>query len=200
MIRAAKNAPRISSSTSSDCLIGFAKGNSIGVTWTAIPSKRLVGNFRDVRASHDHLNTSGANSIGYAIGLGDHTSHCTDADQADIFINASRLDNMPVSVLEAFASGTPVVTTAPEGMRYLVEHERTGMLSEPGDAEALARNVIRLLQEPELACQLASNAHEQLSRYCWGAVREQWLDVYHSLNRDGAIGDHAPLAEHRVRS
>jgi len=121
-------------------------------------------------------------------------------DRADIFINGSRLDNMPVSVLEAFASGTPVVTTAPEGMSYLVEHERTGMLSEPGDAEALARNVIRLLQEPELACQLASNAHEQLSRYCWGAVREQWLDVYHSLNRDGAIGDHAPLAEHRVRS
>ena len=53
-------------------------------------------------------------------------------DQADIFINASRLDNMPVSVLEAFASGMPVVSTAPEGMDFLVEHERTGLLSKPG--------------------------------------------------------------------
>jgi glycosyltransferase involved in cell wall biosynthesis len=106
---------------------------------------------------------------------------------------------MPVSVLEAFASGTPVVTTAPEGMRFLVEHERTGLLSQPGDAKALAQNVIRLLRDPKLAAQLASNAHEQLSRYSWRAVREQWLDVYQSLNQDGAIGEHVPLTEHRVR-
>jgi glycosyltransferase involved in cell wall biosynthesis len=72
-------------------------------------------------------------------------------DRADIFINASRLDNMPVSILEAFASGTPVVSTAPEGMRYLVDHERTGLLAEVGDWQALARGVIRLLRDPELA-------------------------------------------------
>jgi len=120
-------------------------------------------------------------------------------DRADIFINGSRLDNMPVSVLEAFASGTPVVTTAPEGMSYLVEHEHTGLLSEPGDVQGLAQNVIRLLRDPVLASQLASHAHEQLGRYCWDAVREQWLDVYHSLGSDGAIREYAPLAEHRVR-
>jgi glycosyltransferase involved in cell wall biosynthesis len=119
-------------------------------------------------------------------------------ERADIFINGSRLDNMPVSVLEAFAAGTPVVTTAPEGMRFLVEHERTGLLSEPGDAKALAENVIRLLRDPKLAGQLASNAHEQLSKYSWSAVREQWLDVYQSLVRDGAIGEHVPLRQQRV--
>jgi glycosyltransferase involved in cell wall biosynthesis len=119
-------------------------------------------------------------------------------DRADIFVNGSRLDNMPVSVLEAFASGTPVVTTAPEGMRFLVEHERTGLLSEPGDAKALAQNVIRLLRDPKLAAQVASNAYEQLSRYCWPAVREQWLDVYQSLNHDGAMGEHVPLRQQRV--
>ena len=47
-------------------------------------------------------------------------------DQADIFIKASRVDNMPVSILEAFASGMPVISTAPEGMRYLIENARTG--------------------------------------------------------------------------
>jgi L-malate glycosyltransferase len=120
-------------------------------------------------------------------------------DRADIFINGSRLDNMPVSVLEAFASGTPVVTTAPEGMNYLVEHERTGLLSDVGDAGALAQNVIRLLRDPKLAAQLASNAHEQLSRYSWRAVREQWLDVYQSLSQDGTVSEHVPLTEHRVR-
>jgi glycosyltransferase involved in cell wall biosynthesis len=102
-------------------------------------------------------------------------------DQADIFINASRLDNMPVSIIEAFACGTPVVTTAPESIRYLVEHERTGLLSEPGDAHALAKNVIRLLQDPELATRLSLQAHEESRRYRWHAVREQWLDVYRSM-------------------
>ncbi len=99
-------------------------------------------------------------------------------DAADIFINASSLDNMPVSILEAFASGTPVVTTAPEGMSYLIQNERTGLLSQPGDAQALADNVVRLLKDPELASRLACNAHEELRRYSWETVREQWLKIY----------------------
>jgi len=103
-------------------------------------------------------------------------------DAADIFINASSLDNMPVSILEAFASGTPVVSTAPEGMRFLVEHERTGLLSEPGDASALAQNVIRLLRDPAEASQIALNAYEQSRLYHWTAVRDQWLEIYRSLD------------------
>jgi L-malate glycosyltransferase len=102
-------------------------------------------------------------------------------DAADIFINASWLDNMPVSILEAFASGTPVISTAPEGIRYLVEHERTGLLSPPGDPEALAANVVRLLRDPRLAVQLALNAQEQCKRYSWNAARQQWLAVYQSI-------------------
>ena len=102
-------------------------------------------------------------------------------DAADIFINASSLDNMPVSILEAFASGLPVVSTAPEGMAYLVEHERTGLLSEPGDARALAENVMRLLRHPGLSSRLALNAYADVQRHSWEPVREQWLELYHSL-------------------
>jgi glycosyltransferase involved in cell wall biosynthesis len=102
-------------------------------------------------------------------------------DQSDIFINASWLDNMPVSILEAFASGTPVVSTAPEGIRYLVQHERTGLLSEPGNIDALAENVIRLLRDPELAVRIAQQAHEESNRYRWESVRDQWLQIYRTL-------------------
>lgn len=106
-------------------------------------------------------------------------------DAADIFINASALDNMPVSILEAFAAGTPVVSTAPEGMPYLVEHEQTGLLSEPGNAGALARSAIRLLRDPDFGSRLALNAYEQSSRYRWGAVREQWIEIYRSMSGRG---------------
>jgi glycosyltransferase involved in cell wall biosynthesis len=102
-------------------------------------------------------------------------------DQADIFINASWLDNMPVSVIEAFATGIPVVTTSPEAMPYLVEHGRTGLLSPVGDGKALASNVVRLLREPALAATLARNAHQDSLKYSWKVVREQWLKIYRGL-------------------
>jgi len=134
----------------------------------------LEGQIRDLVRQ---LNVSGVNFLGVA----SYKDIGRFYDRADIFVNASNLDNMPVSVLEAFASGTPVVTTYPEGMRYIVEHGRTGLLSEPGDASALARNVLRVLGDSELATQLAQNAFAESSRYCWESVREQWLSVYRGL-------------------
>lgn len=117
-----------------------------------------------------------------------HDKIAKNYDAADIFINASEVDNMPVSVLEAFASGTPVISTAPDGIRYIVEHERTGLLSEPGDAAALACNVIRVLREPGLGARLALNARQECRRYSWEKVRGQWLEIYSSV----AQSPHAP--------
>jgi glycosyltransferase involved in cell wall biosynthesis len=105
-------------------------------------------------------------------------------DDADIFINASWLDNMPVSVIEAFAAGTPLVTTSPESMPYLVENERTGLLSPVGDEKALAANVIRLLREPAMAAALANNAYKESRKYTWEVVRGQWLNVYRETLAD----------------
>jgi asparagine synthase (glutamine-hydrolysing) len=102
-------------------------------------------------------------------------------DRADIFVNGSNLDNMPVSVLEAFAAGTPVVTTEPGCMKYFISHERTGLLSPPGNSVILAQNILRVLSDADLAAQLAENAVCELKRYQWAAVREQWLEVYQNL-------------------
>ena len=115
------------------------------------------------------------------LGIASRNKIGTFYDAADIFVNASNLDNMPVSVLEAFAAGTPVVTTEPEGMKYIVSDQRTGLLSKPGDAAALATNIVRLLREPDLASYLAENAFEESKRYRWDAVREQWLRTYAEL-------------------
>ncbi|MGD0792999.1 MAG: glycosyltransferase family 4 protein [Terriglobales bacterium] len=131
----------------------------------------------DVRKLVADLNLGGVNFTGVASRqeIGKYY------DQADIFINASWLDNMPVSVIEAFAAGTPVVTTSPESMPYLVEHEHTGLLSAVGDEKALAANVIRLLRDPALAARLVQNAHHQSRNYTWEAVREQWVSIYRGL-------------------
>jgi len=131
----------------------------------------------EIRNLVRQLNLSGVHFLGVA----QHKDIARFYDQADVFVNASNLDNMPVSVLEAFASGTPVVTTAPESMRYIVDHERTGLLSEPGNAEALAQNILRILDDAELATSLAQNAFAESSRYSWKSVHDQWLGVYSGL-------------------
>ncbi|MGA2203907.1 MAG: glycosyltransferase family 4 protein, partial [Terriglobales bacterium] len=141
----------------------------------------LVGGGRlegDVRKLVADMNLTGVNFTGVASRqeIGKHY------DEADIFINASWLDNMPLSVIEAFAAGTPVVTTSPECMPYLVQHERSGLLSPVGDERALAANVIRLLRDPALAARLARNAHDEAQKYTWEAVRDQWLNVYCGLS------------------
>ncbi len=117
--------------------------------------------------------------------------------QADILINASRVDNMPVSILEAFASGLPVVTTNAGGIPYFVQHERTGLLSNTDDWNQLAANIVRLLQDPALAGRLAENAYRQSFTYRWPVIREHWLRAYRDLvpQRDlvrNSERDHAP--------
>ena len=140
----------------------------------------LVGNGpleADVRKLVADLHLTGVNFTGVI----SHREIGKYYGQADIFINASWLDNMPLSVIEAFAAGTPVVSTSPECMPYLVEHERTGLLSPVGDEKALAASVIRLLRDPALAARLAQNAHHESRNYTWEAVREQWLNTYRGL-------------------
>ena len=103
-------------------------------------------------------------------------------DAADIYLNAPDIDNMPNSVIEAYAAGLPVVTTNAGGIPFIVEHERTGLMVERNDHAAMAAQAIRLLEEPGLAARLARTAYETcLTRYVWPAVREEWERLYHEL-------------------
>ena len=79
-------------------------------------------------------------------------------DQADIYLNAPSVDNMPLSVLESFSAGLPVVSTNAGGIPYILEHERTGLLVEVNDHEALAAGALRLLDDNEFAQTLIVNA------------------------------------------
>jgi glycosyltransferase involved in cell wall biosynthesis len=140
----------------------------------------LVGKGPVERQIRDLVETLKLRDVKFT-GLVSHSEIHHYYDENDIFINASWLDNMPVSILEAFASGTPVVTTAAGGIRYLVEHERTGLLCDPWDWKALAKNVIRLILDPRLALRIAQNAHEESQRCSWDVVRGKWLELYRSV-------------------
>jgi glycosyltransferase involved in cell wall biosynthesis len=103
-------------------------------------------------------------------------------DRADVYLNSPRIDNMPGSVIEAFAAGLPVVTTDAGGIPYIVTHGRTGLMVPSGDHEALAREALRLVREPGLAARLSSAARaECMERYVWPAVQGEWRALYDGL-------------------
>jgi glycosyltransferase involved in cell wall biosynthesis len=99
-------------------------------------------------------------------------------DEADIFLNASVVDNQPVSILEAFASGLPVVSTPTGDIKSMVRHQGTGLIVPPVDPDAMASAVQWMLDHPESAQELARHAHASTSRYVWPSVRDAWADVY----------------------
>lgn len=99
-------------------------------------------------------------------------------DQADIFLNAAQVDNQPVSVLEAFATGLPVVSTRVGDLANMLQNGAAGCLVPPGDPVAMADAVIGLLSEPQRALQLVRRARAELDNYSWGRVRGQWAAAY----------------------
>lgn len=99
---------------------------------------------------------------------------------ADVSLNPSLADNMPNSVLEALASGVPVVSTDVGGVPYLVHHESTALLVPPGDAAAMAAAVLRLLADPGLRHRLRDTGLAEVQRYTWPQVAPRLATVYRS--------------------
>lgn len=107
---------------------------------------------------------------------------------ADIVLNPSTADNMPISILEALASGVPVVSTNAGGIPDLVENEHTALLVPVGDDAAMAHAALRLLNDTALAGRIHDAGLNEVSRYAWPRVREQWLAAY----RRAARAAHGP--------
>lgn len=99
-------------------------------------------------------------------------------DQADIFVNASIVDNQPVSVLEAFAAGLPVVSTTTGGLAGMVRDGETGCTVPREDPAAMAAAVTGFLQNPDRARDLARHARREAEQYTWPQVRDAWAAVY----------------------
>ncbi|MDR4514619.1 glycosyltransferase family 4 protein [Nitrosomonas sp.] len=100
---------------------------------------------------------------------------------ADMMINASLVDNMPISILEALASGVPVVSTDAGGIPYLVEHNRTALLVPKKDPAAMADAMLKILLSPQLANSLRASGLTSLERYTWNSVKQHLLGVYRQV-------------------
>lgn len=98
--------------------------------------------------------------------------------RADCMLNPSTVDNMPIAILEAFASGVPVVTTDAGGIPDMVEDGITALLVPVGDHVRMGEQTVRLLTARRLLVSLREAGIDAARAYAWPAVRQQWLRIY----------------------
>jgi L-malate glycosyltransferase len=99
----------------------------------------------------------------------------------DIYVQTPDIDNMPSSVLEAFASGLPVVSTEAGGVPAMVTDGVHGLLAPLNDDAKIAEQVMRLLDDQALARRLVLAAFAATDPLVWDRVRDQWVTVYRGL-------------------
>jgi L-malate glycosyltransferase len=112
------------------------------------------------------------------VGFLDRAGKKNVGNAAEIYLNTNRVDNMPVSVLEACAMGLPVVATAVGGIPHLLRHGETAMLVPDEDDEAMVQAIQSLLSNPDLAGRLSANGRRLAELSSWEQVLPQWEKVF----------------------
>ncbi len=143
---------------------------------------------QELAASADRLGIAGR--VTFAGEVSDERLRLLTA-ASDVFVLPSidRCEAFGLSQVEAMACGKPVVATnLPTGVRFVNQHEVTGLLVEPGDATALASALTRLLDNPELRSRLGSAArHRVESEFTADRMVARTFDVYRDVLQQASI-------------
>ena len=100
----------------------------------------------------------------------------------DVFVSPTYAEGFSNTILEAMASGLPVVSCRAVGVMDCLRHGENGLMVEPGDVPALAAALRRVLADAPLRRRLAAAALEECRRvYSWEAVAGRIMDVYADL-------------------
>ena len=101
---------------------------------------------------------------------------------ADVFVLSSLYEGLPVSLLEAMAVGTAVVTTEVGGIGEAITDGVEGLLVKPGRPDQLADGIVDLLRDPELRQRLAAHARKRVEREFDVRTMVQRVEaVYHDV-------------------
>src|SRR5205807_2460869 len=121
-------------------------------------------------------------------------------DEADIYLNSPELDNMPTSIIEAFAAGLAVVTTDAGGIPFIVRHGDNGRMVACGDAAAMAAEACALLADPDGALAMMRRARAACETPdVWPAARD-WRAELRDGNGQPFADAAAALGEFRAKA
>jgi glycosyltransferase involved in cell wall biosynthesis len=99
-------------------------------------------------------------------------------NNADILLSTPRIDNMPVSVLEAMDAGLLVISTRVGGIPYIIEEGKTGLLFDENDAMALTVLMQWALSHQKDSIQIIHNAKQDVLKYNWEKIGDKIKMIY----------------------
>ena len=133
------------------------------------------------------------------VGRIEHSEIVAQYKRAHIYLNASEIDNQPLSILEAFACGLPIVTTNAGGIPDMVTDGESGFVVNRGDYETMAARALELLQNSQLANSMARCGRDECQKYSWERVGAEWTSVYGKLSGKRGRGEEAKAAPQSSR-
>lgn len=100
----------------------------------------------------------------------------------DVFLLTSLWEGLPRSLVEAFISGVPAVASHVDGIGEVVQEGRNGFLVPPGNAEAMAAAVIRLLKDEPLRQTMGEQARSSVSDFSVEKMLKDYSDLYENIS------------------
>jgi D-inositol-3-phosphate glycosyltransferase len=141
-----------------------------------------------VRDIKEHVFAAQLNENIRFVGPQSRTDLASHFRAADVCIMPSRTESFGLVALEAAACGTPVVASARGGLQFVVQHGRTGFLTQ--DIDELAGATDHLFSEPGKAHLFGAQAASRAQNFTWSAAADRMLDIYDLLSdREQRIAD-----------
>ena len=110
----------------------------------------------------------------------DHRKIAACYAAADIFVNASLNEGLPLTLIEALGAGLPIVAAPVGGIPEIIIHNRNGLLLNPARSD-LPRQLTRLLENPSLCRKLTQNALAAAKALTWQKIAQQTLNIYKAI-------------------
>jgi glycosyltransferase involved in cell wall biosynthesis len=101
-----------------------------------------------------------------------------ELNKADIFINPTTVDNMPISLFEAFACGLPVLSTNVGGLPTFIEHEVNGLLIDSGNENQLVENIQFIMNNNQKAQCMINNGYNTFLKYSFESLKNNYIKLY----------------------
>lgn len=99
-------------------------------------------------------------------------------DQADVMLSAPKVDNMPVSLIEAMNAGLLVISSRVGGVPYMIENGVNGLLFESDNDVELADKMIWTIEHQDLAQNMIVKAKQVVQQYQWVNVKDKLYVAY----------------------
>lgn len=153
---------------------------AMGGVWEQFPKARLivVGAGRPLEDYRRLVETHGLENVEF-VGFASSEDLSRYYQSCDVFCAPSTgQESFGIVLLEAMASGKPIVASDIPGYRWVVNHGVEGLLVPPKDERALTASMVRLLSEPELMARMSLAGKMRAEEFSWDKVAERVLAYY----------------------